>query len=66
MFQIVTASVQAYTHGTNGAQKAMGIITMALIAANYHTTTGIPTWVRVSALGSSFCCNRYGCWYIRR
>jgi len=49
MFQIVTASVQAYTHGTNDAQKAIGIITMALIAANYHTTTDPPTWVRVSA-----------------
>ena len=28
--QIFTASLQAYTHGTNDAQKAMGIITMAL------------------------------------
>jgi inorganic phosphate transporter, PiT family len=49
MFQVVTASLQAYTHGTNDAQKAMGIITMALIAAGYHTTTEIPEWVRISA-----------------
>jgi PiT family inorganic phosphate transporter len=49
MFQVVTAAMQAYTHGTNDAQKAMGIITMALIAANYHTTTDIPEWVRISA-----------------
>ena len=33
LFQIFTASLQAFTHGTNDAQKAMGIITMALIAA---------------------------------
>lgn len=49
MFQVVTASLQAYTHGTNDAQKAMGIITMALIAGGYHTSTDIPEWVRISA-----------------
>lgn len=47
-FQIATASLQAYTHGMNDAQKAMGIITMALIANQYHTTTDIPFWVQVS------------------
>jgi PiT family inorganic phosphate transporter len=49
MFQVVTAALQAYTHGTNDAQKTMGIITMALIAANYHTSTDVPEWVRISA-----------------
>ncbi|MFX3625211.1 MAG: anion permease [Ectobacillus sp.] len=47
-FQIATAALQAYTHGTNDAQKAMGIITMALIANNYVTTTDIPFWVQLS------------------
>lgn len=47
-FQILTASLQSYTHGTNDAQKAMGIITMALIANNYWTTTEIPFWVQFS------------------
>ncbi|GIN90304.1 anion permease [Siminovitchia terrae] len=47
-FQIMTASLQAYTHGMNDAQKAMGIITMALIANNLHTTTDIPLWVQIS------------------
>ncbi|HHW37517.1 MAG TPA: inorganic phosphate transporter [Bacillales bacterium] len=46
--QILTAALQSYTHGTNDAQKAMGIITMALIANNYVTTTDIPFWVQVS------------------
>ncbi|MBS2772792.1 inorganic phosphate transporter [Anoxybacillus rupiensis] len=49
MFQVLTAAMQAYTHGTNDAQKAMGIITMALIAGNYHHSTDIPEWVRFSA-----------------
>ncbi len=46
--QIVTAAFQAYTHGTNDAQKAMGIITLALIANNYISTTDIPFWVQLS------------------
>ncbi|MGM9925558.1 MAG: anion permease [Bacillus sp. (in: firmicutes)] len=46
VFQIATAALQAYTHGTNDAQKAMGIITMALIANGYATSTDIPFWVQ--------------------
>ncbi|MGE6489485.1 inorganic phosphate transporter [Paenisporosarcina sp. NPDC076898] len=48
-FQIGTAALQSFTHGTNDAQKAMGIITMALIAAELQSTDEIQTWVRVSA-----------------
>ncbi|WP_445505725.1 anion permease [Niallia sp. 03091] len=48
IFQIFTAALQAYTHGTNDAQKAMGIITMALIANNYLTTDDVPFWVQLS------------------
>ncbi|MFB9757772.1 MULTISPECIES: inorganic phosphate transporter [Bacillaceae] len=48
IFQIFTAALQSYTHGTNDAQKAMGIITMALISNNYLTTTDIPIWVQIS------------------
>ncbi|MDQ0273634.1 inorganic phosphate transporter [Cytobacillus purgationiresistens] len=47
-FQIFTAALQSYTHGTNDAQKAMGIITMALIANGYATTSDIPFWVQFS------------------
>ncbi|MGE8205053.1 anion permease [Heyndrickxia sp. NPDC080065] len=46
--QIFTAALQAYTHGTNDAQKAMGIITMALMANNYVTTNDVPLWVQAS------------------
>lgn len=47
-FQVATAALQSFTHGTNDAQKAMGIITMALIANNYLTTNDIPLWVQFS------------------
>lgn len=48
LFQIFTAALQSYTHGTNDAQKAMGIITMALIANGFQTSTDIPFWVQIS------------------
>lgn len=47
-FQIITAALQAFTHGTNDAQKAMGIIVMALIANGQLTSNDIPTWVQLS------------------
>ncbi len=47
--QIFTAAIQAFSHGTNDAQKAMGIITLALVSAHYHTSMDIPMWVRVAS-----------------
>lgn len=49
LFQICTAALQAFTHGTNDAQKAMGIITMALIAAGWQAGDDIQLWVRIAA-----------------
>jgi inorganic phosphate transporter, PiT family len=46
--QILTAALQSFTHGTNDAQKAMGIITMALIAGNFQESSEIQTWVQVA------------------
>src|SRR4051794_24288552 len=46
--QIGTAALQAYSHGTNDAQKAMGIITLALIANGFTSSTDIPLWVQIS------------------
>jgi PiT family inorganic phosphate transporter len=47
--QIATAALQSFSHGTNDAQKAMGIITMALIANGYLGSNGdVPFWVQLS------------------
>lgn len=46
MVQVLTASLQAYSHGTNDAQKAMGIITMALIVNGFQTSSDIQLWVQ--------------------
>jgi PiT family inorganic phosphate transporter len=43
--QIVSSSFMAFGHGSNDAQKAMGIITMALLASGKITTLEVPTWV---------------------
>jgi PiT family inorganic phosphate transporter len=46
--QIGSASLVSLAHGTNDAQKTMGVITLALIAAGHWTDTGsIPLWVKV-------------------
>jgi PiT family inorganic phosphate transporter len=47
--QIGSASLVSLAHGTNDAQKTMGVITLALIAAGEWTsTTSVPTWVKLS------------------
>jgi PiT family inorganic phosphate transporter len=48
--QIGTASLVSLAHGTNDAQKTMGVITLALIASGHWTDTAtIPLWVKVAA-----------------
>ncbi|MFT3969872.1 MAG: inorganic phosphate transporter [Micropruina sp.] len=45
--QIGTASLVSLAHGTNDAQKTMGVITLALIAYGVQTdTTTVPLWVK--------------------
>lgn len=47
--QIGSASLVSLAHGTNDAQKTMGVITLALIATGDWTDTGsIPLWVKVA------------------
>ncbi|WP_372660317.1 anion permease [Cohnella sp.] len=47
--QVLTAAFQAFTHGTNDAQKAMGIITLALVTGGLQTEMEVPLWVKISA-----------------
>lgn len=47
--QMCSACLMALSHGSNDAQKSMGVITMCLAAAGYVSATGnvfaVPTWV---------------------
>jgi inorganic phosphate transporter, PiT family len=46
--QVGSASLVSLAHGTNDAQKTMGVITLALIASGHWTNLGsIPFWVKV-------------------
>ena len=48
--QTVTALALALSHGTNDAQKTMGVITMALVSTGYLTHFVVPWWgVAISA-----------------
>ena len=52
--QIGTAALIAFSHGSNDAQKAMGIITLALLSAGEISSLDVPTWVKfVCALSMS-------------
>jgi len=49
--QVLSAAFMAFSHGSNDAQKTMGIITMALFSFGALTTFEVPLWVvTVSAL----------------
>jgi PiT family inorganic phosphate transporter len=43
--QIVSASFMAFSHGSNDAQKGMGVITLALLSGGYLTSLEVPFWV---------------------
>jgi PiT family inorganic phosphate transporter len=43
--QIISASLLSCAHGTNDAQKSMGIITAVLFAAGFEKSFRVPSWV---------------------
>jgi PiT family inorganic phosphate transporter len=47
--QIASAGFVALTHGTNDAQKTMGVIALALVAAHPGQEFHVPVWVIASA-----------------
>src|SRR5438093_5664521 len=45
---LLSSSLMAFSHGANDAQKAMGIITLALVSAGRLDHVAVPTWVLLS------------------
>lgn len=64
--QVLTAAFQSFTHGTNDAQKAMGIIMMALVAAEIEPSmdVDIPLWVKLGAATAMALGTSVGGWKI--
>jgi len=57
--QILSAGFMAFSHGSNDAQKSMGIITLALASGGVLETFAVPLWVKLAcatamALGTAF------------
>lgn len=58
VLQIMSAMFMSYSHGSNDAQKSMGIITMALVSSGVIKEFAVPTWVKLAcalamAIGTS-------------
>lgn len=64
--QIVSAAMMAFSHGANDAQKAMGIITLALLSGGIITTMEVPLWVKFSAAVAMGAGTAIGGWKIIR
>ena len=65
--QIISGSLLALSHGTNDAQKTMGIIFLALVAnGNLGADADVPTWVVVSAATAIALGTYVGGWRIIR
>jgi inorganic phosphate transporter, PiT family len=67
ILQIASGSFLAFAHGTNDAQKTMGVIALALFAAGHsHSPGDIPDWVIASSAVSLALGTYTGGWRIMR
>ncbi len=68
VFQVLSASSMALSHGGNDAQKTMGLITMALVAGGFVVPQGgafpIPLWVVVACASAMALGTAAGGWRI--
>jgi PiT family inorganic phosphate transporter len=65
--QVLSGGLLALAHGTNDAQKTMGVITLALIAnGNLSSDANVPTWVVISAASAISLGTYFGGWRIIR
>jgi PiT family inorganic phosphate transporter len=64
--QLLSAGFVALTHGTNDAQKTMGVIALALVAAHPSRAFHVPDWVIASAAAAMALGTYAGGWRIIR
>ncbi len=64
--QLVSAAGYSLGHGTNDAQKSMGIITTALVAGGLLSTYSVPFWVILSCHLAMACGTMAGGWRVVR
>ncbi len=64
--QSLSAAAMALGHGLQDAQKTMGVIVLALVAAGYHEGNEVPLWVIFLAAGALSAGTYSGGWRIMR
>lgn len=64
--QLVTALGMAFSHGTNDAQKTMGIITLSLVIGGYISEFQVPFWVIAVSAGAIGLGTALGGWRLIR
>jgi inorganic phosphate transporter, PiT family len=62
--QILSAAYMAFSHGSNDAQKTMGIITMALVSYHHLPDFHVPMWVILLCATAMACGTATGGWRI--
>jgi PiT family inorganic phosphate transporter len=62
--QVFSAGYMAFAHGSNDAQKTMGIITLALFSAGVIPSVDVPAWVIVIAASAISLGTAIGGWRI--
>ncbi len=64
--QLVSSAAFSFSHGTNDAQKTMGIIVAALFATGHSESMEIPMWVILSAHAAIALGTLFGGWRVIR
>jgi Phosphate/sulphate permeases len=64
--QVFSAGYMAFAHGSNDAQKTMGIITLALLSTGAISEFIVPTWVIVVSATAMSAGTAVGGWRIMR
>ena len=63
--QLLSAAAYSLGHGTNDAQKTMGVILLLLIATHHAAPdAGVPLWVKIAALSAIAVGTAFGGWRI--
>ena len=62
--QVFSAAAQSFAHGTNDAQKTMGVITLALVSGGYLHALLVPFWVKLLAAAGMAAGTGSGGWRI--
>ena len=64
--QVLSAALMAFSHGSNDAQKSMGIITLALLSGGFIGALEVPVYVKVACALAMSAGTSVGGWNIIR